>query len=398
MNEGRAAERPRGGLSDAYAPENTERPHRGMSDARAPGSTETILRPHAEQEHQAELAALAATDDRPRPPGWRLAPWAVTTYLLGGTAADGTEVAPKYVGSRRLVEVAVATLATDRALLLLGLPGTAKTWLSEHLAAAISGDSTLLVQGTAGTAVEAVRYGWNYARLIAEGPSRDAMVPSPVMRAMAAGQIARVEELTRMPSDVQDALITVLSEKTLPIPELGAELQAVRGFNVIATANDRDRGVNELSSALRRRFNTVVLPVPSSAEQEVEIVTRRVAQLGRSIGLPEIPVGAEEIRRVVTVFRELRQGVTEDGRSKVKSPSGTLSPAEAISVVTSGLALAAHFGDGVLRPADVAGGITGAVIQDPVSDRVVWQEYLETVVRERDDWSDFYRACRAAAG
>jgi MoxR-like ATPase len=260
-----------------------------------------------------------------------------------------------------------------------------------------------MVQGTAGTAEEAVRYGWNYARLIAEGPSRDALVPSPVMRAMSGGQIARVEELTRMPSDVQDALITILSEKTLPVPELGTELQAVRGFNVIATANDRDRGVNDLSSALRRRFNTVVLPVPASAEQEVDIVTRRVAQLGRSIGLPAPrpdgeASGAAEIRRVVTVFRELRQGVTEDGRAKVKSPSGTLSTAEAISVVTSGLALAAHFGDGVLRPADVAGGITGAVVQDPVADRAVWQEYLETVVRERDDWSDFYRACRDVAG
>jgi MoxR-like ATPase len=366
---------------------------------------ETVLRPHAEQEYQAELAALAAADDRPRPPGWRLSPWAVTTYLLGGNAADGTVITPKYVGSRRLIEVAVATLATDRALLLLGVPGTAKTWLSEHLAAAVSGDSTLMVQGTAGTAEEAVRYGWNYARLIAEGPSRDALVPSPVMRAMTGGQIARVEELTRMPSDVQDALITVLSEKTLPIPELGTELQAVRGFNVIATANDRDRGVNDLSSALRRRFNTVVLPVPASAEQEVDIVARRVAQLGRSIGLPDTQAkgdgevgGAEEIRRVVTVFRELRQGVTEDGRAKVKSPSGTLSTAEAISVVTSGLALAAHFGDGVLRPADVAGGITGAVVQDPVADRVVWQEYLETVIRDRDDWSDFYRACRDVAG
>jgi MoxR-like ATPase len=360
-----------------------------------------VLRLHAEQEHQAELAALATGDDRPRPPGWRLSPWAVTTYLLGGAAADGTEITPKYVGSRRLIEVAVATLATDRALLLLGVPGTAKTWLSEHLAAAISGDSTLMVQGTAGTAEEAVRYGWNYARLIAEGPSRAALVPGPVMRAMAGGQIARVEELTRMPSEVQDALITLLSEKTLPIPELGTELQAVRGFNVIATANDRDRGVNELSSALRRRFNTVVLPVPASAEQEVDIVTRRVAQLGRSIGLPGIPAdgpAGEEIRRVVTVFRELRQGVTEDGRSKVKSPGGTLSTAEAISVVTSGLALAAHFGDGVLRPADVAGGITGAVVQDPNSDRVIWQEYLETVVRERDSWGDFYRACREVAG
>jgi MoxR-like ATPase len=361
---------------------------------------QTALRPHAEQEYAAELAALAAADDRERPPGWRLSPWAVTTYLLGGSAGDGTAITPKYVGSRRLIEVAVATLATDRALLLLGVPGTAKTWLSEHLAAAICGDSTLMVQGTAGTAEEAVRYGWNYARLIAQGPSREAMVPSPVMRAMSGGQIARVEELTRMPSDVQDALITILSEKTLPIPELGGEQQAVRGFNVIATANDRDRGVNELSSALRRRFNTVVLPVPDSAEAEVDIVARRVAQLGRSIGLPD-PKGAggvDEIRRVVTVFRELRQGITEDGRAKVKSPSGTLSTAEAISVVTSGLALAAHFGDGVLRPADIAGGITGAVVQDPVSDRVVWQEYLEAVVREREDWGDFYRACREVAG
>src|ERR687893_1819678 len=105
----------------------------------------TVLRPHAEQEN-----------------------------------ADETEITPKYVGQRRLIELAVATLATDRALLLLGVPGTAKTWVSEHLAAAVSGDSTLLVQGTAGTGEEALRYGWNYARLIAEGPTPDALVPSPV--------------------------------------------------------------------------------------------------------------------------------------------------------------------------------------------------------------------------
>lgn len=352
----------------------------------------TVLRPHAESLYADELAALAAADDLPRPPGWRLSPQAVVTYLLG----DGEAITPKYVGPRRLVEVAVATLATDRALLLLGVPGTAKTWVSEHLAAAISGDSTLLVQGTAGTAEESIRYGWNYARLLADGPSREALVPSPVYRAMAEGRIARVEELTRMPADVQDTLITILSEKTLPVPELGEEVQARKGFNIIATANDRDRGVNELSSALRRRFNTVVLPVPSSAEEEVDIVTRRVGDLGRALELPDVPAAADEIRRVVTVFRELRGGMTEDGRTKLKSPSGTLSTAEAISVVTNGIALATHFGDGMLRPADVAAGIVGAVVKDPVADSVIWQEYLETVVRERDDWRDFYRAARHA--
>src|SRR4051795_9583769 len=227
-----------------------------------------VVRAHAEQQFANELKALAKADDHERPPSWRLSPWAVVTYLLGGDA-NGTPVAPKYIGERRLIEVAVATLATDRALLLLGVPGTAKTWVSEHLAAAVSGDSTLMVQGTAGTAEEAVRYGWNYARLIAEGPSRDALVPSPVMRAMAGGQIARIEELTRMPSDVQDALITILSEKTLPVPELDHQVQALRGFNLIATANNRDRGINELSSALKRRFNVVILPVPDTPDEEV---------------------------------------------------------------------------------------------------------------------------------
>ena len=353
-----------------------------------------VLRPHAEQEYAQELDALARADDHPRPPQWRLSPWAVVTYVLGGVLADGTTITPKYIGPRRVVEVAVATLATDRALLLLGLPGTAKTWLSEHLAAAISGNSVLLVQGTAGTPEESLRYGWNYARLLTEGPSEQALVPSPVLRAMRDGALVRVEELTRIPSDVQDALITILSEKTLPIPELGAEVQAAPGFNVIATANDRDRGVNELSSALRRRFNTVLLPLPTSADDEVAIVGRRVADIGRALELPDLPSADAEIRRVVTVFRELRAGVTDDGRVSLKTPTATLSPAEAISVLTNGWSLAAHFGDGELHPSDLADSIVGAVIKDPVHDTVAWREYVEGVMRDRQGWADFYRACR----
>jgi MoxR-like ATPase len=353
-----------------------------------------LLREHAEQQYADELSALTERDTRPRPPSWRLSPWAVATYILGGQLDDGSEITPKYIGSRRLVEIAIATLATDRGLLLLGVPGTAKSWLSEHLAAAISGDSTMLIQGTAGTSEEAIRYGWNYARLLADGPSTEALVSSPLMRAMQAGTIARVEELTRMPADVQDTLITILSEKTLPVPELNTEIQAVKGFNLIATANDRDRGVNELSSALKRRFNTVVLPLPDTLDEEVEIVRRRVASLSRALELPVEAPALAEIRRIVTVFRELRAGMTADGKTKLKSPSGTLSTAEAISVVNSGLALAAHFGDGQMRAGDVASGMVGAVVKDPVQDLIVWQEYLETVVKERDGWKDLYRACR----
>jgi MoxR-like ATPase len=313
---------------------------------------------------------------------------------MGEILADGTVISAKYVGSRRLIEVAVATLVTDRALLLLGVPGTAKSWVSEHLAAAISDDSTLMIQGTSGTAEEAIRYGWNYARLIAEGPTPGALVPSPVMVAMQRGTLARIEELTRIPAEVQDALIMILSEKTLPIPELGQETQAIRGFNVIATANDRDKGINELSSALRRRFNTVVMPLPDNEDDEVSIVTTRVADLSSSLDLPKVATADEEIRRVVTVFRELRSGVTADGRTKLKSPSGSLSTAEAISVITSGIALSAHFGDGQLQPADVAAGIVGAVVKDPIADRVAWSEYLEVVARDREGWSEFYTACR----
>ena len=315
---------------------------------------------------------------------------------MGGELADGTVVTPKYVGKRRLIEIAVATLATDRALLLLGVPGTAKTWVSEHLAAAISGDSTLLVQGTAGTTEETLRYGWNYARLLAEGPTEAALVPSPVYRAMQAGSLVRVEELTRMPSDVQDALVTVLSEKTMPVPELATEVLATRGFNLIATANDRDRGINELSAALRRRFNTVVLPLPDSAEEEIAIVARRVDELGAALRLPEVPASADEIRRD---RHRLPRAAFRRHRRRPHQPQGARAARcrrrRRSRSSPTGLSLAAHFGDGSLSPDDVAAGVVGAIVRDPVHDGIAWREYLEGVVANRDGWSDFYEACRA---
>jgi len=355
----------------------------------------TILRPHAEDAYKHELAALSKLDKKNKPANWNLSPKSVVTYIIGGTLADGTEIETKYYGNKRLIEVAVATLLTDRALLLLGIPGTAKTWLSEHLAAAISGTSKLLVQGTAGLSEEALRYGWNYAKLLAEGPSEDSLVVSPVLSAMKNGQIVRVEELTRLPSDVQDSLITVLSEKTLPIPELNTEQQAVAGFNVIATANDRDKGVNDLSSALRRRFNTVVMPLPKSFKEEVKIVQTRVEKFSQKLDMPKSKVPVEEINRLVTIFRELRQGTTTDGKMKLKVPGSTLSSAEAISVINNGIVLAAHFGTGTLTATDLAASLTGAIVKDPKTDSVAWKEYLETVIKERKEWKDLYEACKS---
>src|SRR5687767_8957617 len=288
-----------------------------------------VLRQHAEEQFNEELEALKKQDTGSKPPNWEMSPQSVVTYLMGGKLANGFVVTPKYIGNQRLMEIAVATLTTDRALLLYGIPGTAKSWVSEHITAAITGDSTLLVQGTAGTGEESIRYGWNYARLLAEGPSRAALVSTPIMKAMETGKIVRIEELTRISADVQDSLITILSEKTLPVPELNTEIQAQKGFNVIATANNRDKGVNELSSALKRRFNTVILPVPGTIEEEVNIVQTRVASMIKSLDLPVQLPTLQEIQRIVRIFRELRNGVTEDGRTKLKVPSSTVSTAEA---------------------------------------------------------------------
>jgi MoxR-like ATPase len=353
-----------------------------------------VLRQPAEILFAAELAALEKTDDGAKPEGWRLSPKAVERYILGGKAG-GAEITPKYVGNARLVQIAIATLATDRALLLVGEPGTAKSWLSEHLTAAICGDSLMLVQGTAGTTEEQIRYSWNYALLLAEGPSPKALVPSPVYRAMAEGKIVRFEEVTRCPAEVQDALITILSEKVLTIPELGEHVHARRGFSLIGTANTRDRGVNDMSAALKRRFNIVVLPVPDDLDVEVKIVMKRVADIGSQLKLPAPPPAAEAVRRVVQVFQELRKGQTLDGKQKVKAPSGALSTAEAISLIGGGMALAGHFGSGKVEDRDIAAGLHAAVVKEDAKDVATWTEYLENITKKRGkEWEPLYKACK----
>ena len=348
----------------------------------------------AEELYKKEIEALIKNEKDYVPKGWSMSPRSVLTYIVGGKAGR-TVITPKYLGNQRIVEICIATLVTDRALLLIGEPGTAKSWLSEHLSAAINGDSTKVIQGTAGTTEEQIRYSWNYAMLIAKGPSKEAMIKSPIYRAMETGTIARFEEISRCASEVQDAMISILSEKRMSIPELSYELPASKGFSVIATANTRDKGVNEMSAALKRRFNIVVLPSPKDIQTEIDIVKTRVKSLSEGLELQAALPSDEIIEQVVTIFRELREGITLDGKQKVKQTGSVLSTAEAISLLSNGMALAASFGNGEITDYDLASALQGAIVKDEEKDSLIRKEYLENVLKKKgSSWLGLYSQCR----
>jgi MoxR-like ATPase len=357
-----------------------------------------VLRLPAEKLFVEELKELKKHDKGNVPVGWQMSPRSVLTFIAGGKAGN-LDIKPKYIGNQRLIEMAIASLMTDRALLLIGEPGTAKSLLSELLSAAIHGDSGKIIQGTAGTTEDQVRYSWNYAMLLANGPTREALVKSPVYRAMETGTIARFEEISRCSSEVQDALISILSEKSISIPELDSDVSALRGFSVIGTANTRDRGVNEMSAALKRRFNILVLPTPSDIETEMNIVTKRVAELSAQHQLQAELPSDDIVEKVVTIFRELRAGMTLDRKEKLKSPSGVISTAEAISLLTNSMALSGSFGSGVMTEQDVAAGLQGTIVKDEDKDQLVWKEYLENVMKKKgSEWRKLYQACSELNG
>ena len=371
------------------------------------------LREPVETRYALELEALKRIDQDPRPPQWRLSPQAVLTYMMGGVLEDGFEVTPKFIGSRGVIEVAISTLITDRALLLIGIPGTGKSWVAEHLAAAISGDSTLIVQGTAGCGEESIRYGWNYAELLSRGPRHEALVASPIMRAMQLGKIARVEELTRLPQAVQDAMITILSEKMLPIPELGESLFAQRGFGLIATANHQDQGVNALSSALRRRFNIVTLPTPATLEDELTIVrlntTNKMIKSTSSVSdvsdlankttnnaTSDIESHTIDIaHEVVGIFRDLRGDGDTGPLREVKHSGQNLSPADAIAVVDQVSALSVYFRGLKHAERALAEALYDAVVKESKRDATSWTRYVKHHLPTRSSSPTLHQACLA---
>ena len=354
-----------------------------------------IIQPPPELRFADELAALTKADKDPRPPGWRLSPRAVRDFICGND-----RIPRKFYGDDVLIERAVVGLAGNRGLMLIGEPGTAKTMLSELLAAAISGSSELTIQGTAGTTEDQIKYGWNYALLLAEGPSAKALVPAPLHLGMAAGQLVRFEEITRCPPEIQDALVSVMSDKVLTIPELKGEARALRaapGFNVIATANTRDRGVHEMSSALKRRFNFETVHPIDDLKLEIDLVTREAEMLLAAAEVP-IAVPPDVIELLVTAFQDLREGVTAEG-TQIEQPSSVLSTAEAVSVALSAGLDAHYLGDGTLGPETIGRQLAGGILKDDPEDLKKLKHYFRTVVKSRADahgkhWKAFHKAAK----
>lgn len=352
---------------------------------------EPVLRQPAELAYADQLEALRQNETDVPPPSWRLSPRAVLAYIVGGQTLSATirgaqvevEITRKFFGDDTVVERAIVTLASERALLLVGEPGTGKSWLSEHLAAAIGGNSCLTIQGTAGTTEEHIKYSWNVARVIAEGYTRANLVPSPTMNAMRSGGLLRFEEITRCVPDVQDALVSVLSDKAIAVPELPETplVWARPGFNVIATANSRDQGVNELSAALKRRFNYVHIPIIGDQRTEQSVVRQRTAELMLRYGL-EVRIAPPMLDLLTTVFRELRQGKSNDGVG-LKQPGTTMSTAEAIGCALDAALHARYFGDGTVRPADIARNLTGSVVKEDLGDLAALREYATLVGKKR---------------
>ena len=354
-----------------------------------------LQRPPAEVQYAQQLALLAEQDNQPRPPGWVLSLNAARRFILGD---EKLGIERKIVADVASIERMLVTLATGRGLMLVGEPGTAKSMLSELLATAISGTSSLTIQGGASITEDQIKYSWNYAMLINDGPSLKALVPAPLYQGMRDGKVVRFEEITRAPLEVQDCLLGMLSDRVMTIPELNAEhnlLYAQEGFNIIGTANTRDRGVNEMSAALKRRFDfETVFPI-MDFQQELDLVAAASNRLLEKSAIPHI-VPVEVLELLVTTFRDLRGNEKSAGKgdSAMDRLTAVMSTAEAVNVAHAVGVRAWFLEQRSGEPADLVECIAGTVVKDNADDRAKLRRYFEQKVAKKpgSHWRAYYEA------
>ena len=359
--------------------------------------TKRAQRLPAEIYYAEELAALRASDPHPRPPGWQLSPRGVETFVLGDPEQG---ISTKFVAPADIVTRVVISLATQRGAMLVGAPGTAKSWLSELICAAISDNSTLVIQGGAVETVQQLLYTWNTAILDRAGPCMEALIPGPLYRGMQGGTLVRYEEIARSSLSLQDALLSIMSERAITIPELSGDegvLYAQEGFNLVATSNTADAGVNLMSAALKRRMNFETIHPIKSVDDEVGVVQRESQKLLTASGVDVVP-NEDILRALVTIFHELRNGQTLDGRSTDRLAAAVLSTAEAVSVAHAMGVYAFYYRDGSVTPEDFNNFLVGAVIKDDLSDIKRMNHYFESEVINKPGkiWRTIHEHWRAA--
>jgi MoxR-like ATPase len=356
--------------------------------------TNAILRAPAEQVYADELSRLAEKDEPKMPVGWKLSPRSVRTFILGN---EKLGIKRKFYGDDALIDRCIVTLMSNRGLLLVGEPGTAKSMLSELLSAAISGKSTCTIQGTAGTTEDQIKYTWNYALLLAEGPSPRALVNGPVYDAMQQGVVCRFEEITRVQPEIQDSLISLLSDKLLHVPELDGDDSVVfakPGFNILGTANIRDRGVHEMSSALKRRFNFETVRPINDRKLETLLVREQTDALLKNVKV-KVAFEPDVVELLVTTFNDLRNGLTAEG-VVVEKPTAVMSSAEAVAVGYAACLDAYYFGNGAVAGDHIARQLIGTVLKDNPDDGKKLRHYFDVVIKQRaqrqPQWKRVYDA------
>ena len=216
---------------------------------------------------------------------------------------------------------------------------------------------------------------------------------------MEQGILTRLEEITRCPAEIQDSLISILSDKVLNIPELSEEsyLFAKPGFNVIGTANTRDKGVNEMSSALKRRFNFETVAPVKEVSLEKSIIMKEVNELAQQSHI-EMEAEEEVAQLLASTYHELREGISSLGH-RIDKPSAVMSTAEAVSVYFQTMMTAYYYGDRTIDTGCLVQNLLGAVLKESRDDLDKLKGYFNTVIRQKSDeeggiWKDYYEARR----